>query len=134
MAIWHPQSEEVLEPETVAKLVDDLFETRRKPDGGKYSNREVAAATQGVIDATHLGKLRSGKIPNPSRDTLLNLCRFFKVPPSYFFPELKEQLENAQPVNPIDQLHVALRCLGVQPDLEEQIARLVQVIRSQQKS
>lgn len=123
-----------MEPETIAHLVNNLFNTRLKPDGSKYSNREVAIATQGAIDATHLGKLRAGKIPNPSRDTLLNLCRFFKVPPSYFFPELRDQPEDTQAIDPIDQLHVALRSLGVQPDIEEQIARLVQVLRSQQNS
>lgn len=122
-----------MEPETVAELVNHLFETRRKPDGIKYSNREVAAATQGVIDPTHLGKLRAGKIPNPGRETLLNLCRFFKVPPSYFFPELRDRPDTNQALDPMDQLHVALRSVGLQSEVQERIAELIQAMRSRKE-
>jgi transcriptional regulator with XRE-family HTH domain len=73
---------------TMAELIDDLFRSHRKPNGREYSH-VVCLALEGAIEPSHLGKLRNGTIKNPKRDTLLALCRFFKTPPAYFFPELQ---------------------------------------------
>ena len=70
---------------TVAELIDDLFITHRKEDGREYTHKEVCEAL-GDVAPSHLSRLRSGIISNPGREVLLSLCRFFKVPPSYFFP------------------------------------------------
>ena len=73
---------------TMADLIDGLFRSHRKPNGREYSHVEVCLALGGVIEPSHLGKLRNGTIQNPKRDTLIALCRFFQVSPTYFFPEL----------------------------------------------
>jgi transcriptional regulator with XRE-family HTH domain len=73
---------------TTAELIDQLFRTHRKPDGKEYSHVELSTALGGALASSHIGKLRAGTIRNPKRDTLLLLCRFFQVPPTYFFPEL----------------------------------------------
>src|SRR6476659_939354 len=73
----------------IADLVNDLFRTHRKPDGREYSSSEVSRALNGELDPTYMAKLRRGGIPNPGRNTLLLLCRFFGVAPTYFFPELQ---------------------------------------------
>src|SRR5436853_7457562 len=73
---------------TMADLIDDLFRSHRKPNGREYSHVEVCQALGGAIEPSHLGKLRNGTIQNPKRDTLIALCRFFQVSPTYFFPEL----------------------------------------------
>lgn len=71
-----------------AELIQHLFETHRRPDGKEYSLTEVCDALDGAIAPSYLSRLRSGKITNPGRETLVELCRFFKVSPTYFFPEL----------------------------------------------
>lgn len=73
---------------TTAELIDQLFRTHRKPDGKEYSHVELSSALGGALAPSHIGKLRAGTIRNPQRDTLLQLCQFFRVPPTYFFPEL----------------------------------------------
>ena len=71
-----------------ASLLNQLFATYRKADGSEYFNTEVAEELGRT--ASYVARLRHGKIPNPGRDTILGLCRFFKVEPSYFFPEIKQ--------------------------------------------
>ena len=116
---------------TVAQLVNDLFDTHRKPDGKEYTHKEVSVATGGAIDPSYLSKLRNDKIANPGRDTLLALCRFFRVPPSYFFPEL-DQFTNEMPLpatsNP---LRVALRASGLQPGVQEKIEQLIRALQDE---
>lgn len=79
----------------LAELINDLFETHRKPNGERYTNKEVSEALGGGLDHSHLSLLRNGKSSNPNRLTLLRLCQFFKVSPTYFFPELEEQTKQA---------------------------------------
>src|SRR5512145_2941781 len=77
----------------IALLINQLFEASRQPNGREFSNQEVAHALG--VHSSYIGKLRAGKVPNPGRDTLKQLCIFFQVPSSYFFPEL-EPLEASQ--------------------------------------
>ncbi len=116
---------------SVADLVNALFETHRKPNGSPYTNREVAFALAkfGVeIDPSSLSKVRNGKTANPGRDTLLGLCRVFKIPPSFFFPEI-ETVELPAPSSPADQLQLALQANGLSPEVQEKIEQLVQALR-----
>lgn len=82
----------------VADLVNHLFDVRRRADGQPFSNSEVGLTLQRKNPGAHIAKLRSGRIKNPTRETLLVLCRFFHVAPSYFFPELAEEGVAFEPV------------------------------------
>ncbi|HEU4327419.1 MAG TPA: helix-turn-helix domain-containing protein [Roseiflexaceae bacterium] len=82
---------------TTAELVEDLFRTYRHPSGREYSNQEVSTALNDAVDASYIAKIRRGIIKNPGRHGLLALCRFFKVPSSYFFPELQSPYDPQQP-------------------------------------
>ena len=75
---------------TFADLIDNLFKTHKRLDGKEYSLTEVCEALDGSVAPSYLSRLRSGKITNPGRETLIGLCRFFKVSPTYFFPELAD--------------------------------------------
>lgn len=115
---------------TVAELVEDLFQTHRRPDGREYTNREVSLALGGQVEPSHLSKLRNGKITNPGRETLLLLCRFFNTPPSYFFPELDMPQTSQEVGNPQgESLHVALRSAGLSPQVREKLEALIQAIK-----
>jgi transcriptional regulator with XRE-family HTH domain len=119
---------------SIAELVERLFKTHRRPDDKEYSLSEVATKlkTFGIsIDSTTLGKVRSGEISNPGRRVLLGLCQFFRVPASYFFPELEALAPQAETPTPEEQLHAAFRSMGVPPDVQE---HLIGVARTFKKS
>jgi transcriptional regulator with XRE-family HTH domain len=73
---------------SLADLINELFNTHRHPNGREYLAVELTVYSDGVLQPSHLHGLRSGKIRNPKRTTLLALCDFFNVSPLYFFPEL----------------------------------------------
>lgn len=115
---------------TVAELVEDLFRTHCRPDGREYTNREVSLALDGQVEPSHLSKLRNGRITNPGRDTLLLLCRFFNVSPSYFFPELDmSQINEASEHPQAEALHVALRSSGLSPQVQEKLEALIRALQ-----
>ncbi|NJO81611.1 MAG: helix-turn-helix transcriptional regulator [Blastochloris sp.] len=70
---------------TTGELLDQLFTTHRHPTGREYTYQEVSKGVGGELDPTYIAKVRKGKIPNPGRQAIMLLCRFFHVPPSYFF-------------------------------------------------
>ncbi|MFE2865022.1 hypothetical protein [Embleya sp. NPDC059259] len=79
---------------TLAAKLDRLFDVVRKPDGGAYSNGEVArgikeqAGPDGpTVSASLVQQLRTGVQTNPTLKTLDALARFFNVEPVYFFDD-----------------------------------------------
>jgi len=116
----------------IAALVDHLFRTRRRPDGKEYSSQDVENATEKRLTASAVRKLRDGKSRNPSRETLMELCFFFKVPASYFFPELEALAAPANDVAQQDQVQVLLRSIGgLSPDSADLLQRLIRALRQQ---
>lgn len=79
------------EQPTLAQLLDHLFKMRRHTSGREYSYREVAAATEGEVSYQSIYRIRTGANRNPTYNTIVALCLFFQVPPSYFFPQLAER-------------------------------------------
>lgn len=73
---------------TIADLVNRLFGLRRHSSGREYSNSEVTLGMRGKHDRSYVRKVRTGEIPNPGYQALLELCIFFRVPITYFFPQL----------------------------------------------
>lgn len=87
----------------VADLINHLFDVRRHADGRPYTNREVGAALHRANPGAHIAKLRNGRIRNPTRETLLVVCRVFRVAPAYFFPELEQEGVSFAPVPPVEE-------------------------------
>lgn len=76
------------------ELVNRLFATHPNPKTGReYTAVEIVVVSQGEIAEGHLRRLRKGRIRNPTRETLLALCRVFRVQPIYFFPELADETD-----------------------------------------
>lgn len=113
---------------TVAELVDDLFRVYRRPDGKEYTYKEISVALGGVVEPSHISKLRTGKITNPGRETLLSLCRFFRVPPSYFFPEFHTLVPDSE----ANTINVALRAARLSPEVEKKLEELIQALQQEQ--
>ena len=118
----------------IGQLVDQLFKTHLRPDGKEYSYQDVAAALNGEIDSTYLGKLRNGKVPNPGRNVLKLLCLFFEVPASYFFPELEPMAagEEDPALDGEKRLLIALRSAGLSADVQAHLQALIKALRQQQ--
>jgi transcriptional regulator with XRE-family HTH domain len=115
---------------SVAELVDNLFRTYKRPDGREYTHKEVSVALGGLVEPSHLSKLRNGKITNPGRDTLLLLCRFFKVSPVYFFPELDlPASSDGQVAQQQQSLSAVLRSVGLSPQVQEKIEELIRALK-----
>lgn len=87
--VYQMNTELSTEP-TVAELLNQLFQQRRHPSGREYTNAEVALGMRGKHDRSYVRKVRSGEIPNPGYQALLELCIFFRVPITYFFPQLDD--------------------------------------------
>jgi transcriptional regulator with XRE-family HTH domain len=106
---------------TVADLIDELFHTHRKPGGREYTHKEVCEAI-GTLTPSHLSKLRNGQITNPGRDVLLSLCQFFRVPASYFFPELEAP---PLPDPSEDEIGVLARSKKASPAVKQKLRELL---------
>lgn len=115
---------------TVAELIDDLFLTHRRDDGKEYTHTEVCVALKGAIEPGHLSKLRNGVIKNPSRETLLALCTFFQVEPTYFFPELEPSKQSVKGEDPIA---VALGSSQLSPAVRRKLLELIQLLNDDQE-
>lgn len=121
--------------QSVAELVDALFKSNTKPDGREFSYNEIATTMRErygrPVDPSHIGKIRAGLVKNPSRETLLMLCQFFKVPASYFFPELETAASTDERVRM--QLREALRAAGLSPQAQAHLEGMVELLRQQQE-
>lgn len=115
-------------PPTVAELIDQLFQTHRRPDGKEYSFHEVSAKLNGQLSPGYLAKLRNGTSGNPSRQSLLLLCQFFKVPASYFFPELDDLAEEEPSED--EKIAIVLRSSSLSEDVQNLIQGMIRVARN----
>ena len=116
----------------IAALVNHLFHTRRKPNGEEYTSQDVETATEKRITSSAVRKLRDGTSRNPTRETLMELCFFFKVPASYFFPELEALAAPSDDVAQQDQVQVLLRSIGgLSSDDTDLLQRLIAALRRQ---
>src|SRR5215208_5015745 len=112
---------------TVGALLDDLFKQIRHPSGREYTYQEVANGVGKALDPTYIAKLRKGKIPNPGRNAVMLLCSFFKVQPSYFFPELQPPHDPDSP-HEEEALSIALRSSRIQPHIRKKIEELLRAL------
>jgi transcriptional regulator with XRE-family HTH domain len=121
---------------TIAQLVDALFKEHRKPDGQEYSYQEVSKALEGGLDASYIAKVRRGVIKNPGRDALMLLCRFFRVPASYFFPELDDLAlpEETTDKTHMDLIRVGLRSMDFTPEVQDYLEGIITALHNQSNS
>jgi transcriptional regulator with XRE-family HTH domain len=101
------------EPSVIAQRLRYLFDNKRKPDGKRYSYREVLKAIdeQGgpSMSVGYLSQLVTGVRTNPMMDAVQALAKFFEVPLSYF-----DAHENTEETNARLKLVAALQHAGVQ--------------------
>lgn len=123
----------------LARRLDNLFRSVRRPDGREYSHREVAEAITSSgepISHSYIGQLRAGDKDNPTIKHLRALARFFGVPVEYFTndeiaADVDRELRTLTALKELQIKTVALRSTLL-PEAERslaELARIVEVIR-----
>ena len=121
------------EPGELARRVQWLFETKRRPDGKRYSQRDVART--GSLSPTTVSRICSGENPNPSMEILGAFAKTFGVPFQYF--DLTESAEQAERRARLDQAletsgieGIALRSMDLKPESLELITNMLDRVRA----
>jgi transcriptional regulator with XRE-family HTH domain len=126
------------DPGVIAERLRYLFENKRKPDGKKYSYREVLRAidAQGgpSISVGYLSQLVTGVRTNPMMDAVQALAKFFGVPLSYFdahenTEETNEQLKLVAALQHAGVQDVALRTVGLPPESINLVLSMIDRVR-----
>lgn len=126
------------DPGVIAERLQYLFEHRRRPDGKRYSYREVLSAIeiQGgpSMSIGYLSQLATGARTNPMMDAVQALARFFEVPLSYFdahedTAETNERLKLVAALQNAGVQDVAMRTVGLPPESIELVLSMIDRVR-----
>jgi transcriptional regulator with XRE-family HTH domain len=130
--------EERTDAGVIAKRLQHLFENKRRPDGKRYSYREVLAAIDAAGGPTmsigYLSQLVTGARTNPMMDAVQALAKFFEVPLSYFdahenTAETNEQLKLIAALQHAGVQDVAMRTVGLPPESVALILGMIDRVR-----
>lgn len=125
-------------PGVLAERLQYLFDTKRRPDGKRYSYREVVAAIEkdyGIsLSIGYLSKLILGTSTNPTLEALQGLGRFFDVEISYFDPtrdvtETQQRLKLAEALRAAGVQDVAMRAVGLPPASIDLVLSMIDRVR-----
>jgi transcriptional regulator with XRE-family HTH domain len=126
------------ESSVIAQRLRYLFDNKRKPDGKKYSYREVLRAidAQGgpSMSVGYLSQLVTGVRTNPMMDAIQALAKFFEVPLSYFdahenTEETNEQLKLVAAIQDAGVQNVAMRTVGLPPESVKLVLGMIDRVR-----
>lgn len=85
---------------SLADKLNWLFDTVRRPNGRRHTNKEVAEFcrewTGESFSPEYVSQLRKGQRDNPTKRNLEALSAFFDVSPAYFFDDEKSEQIRAQ--------------------------------------
>ena len=122
----------------IAKRLQYLFESKRRPDGKRYSYREVLAAIDAAggpsMSIGYLSQLVTGARTNPMMDAVQALAQFFEVPLSYFdahenTAETNAQLKLVAALQHAGVQDVAMRTVGLPPESIDLILGMIDRVR-----
>ena len=99
-----------------AELLDGLFRRRRKADGRRHTNDEVAVAIKATgvdISQSYISMLRNGDRVDPRGSHIKALAQYFNVPAGYFLDqETYRSIEDESVSVQVPDQRVRLRGLG----------------------
>jgi len=111
-----------------------LLEQYRKPDGGKWSTRELEEATGGFAGSSYVANLRAGRIRRPGYDKLKALSGAMGFPVSLWYeepgewPRLSEKDQRMRGPSLAQRLEMLMDIsrneLTGEPFTEEEVVRL----------
>ena len=126
------------EPGVLSQRLQYLFENKRRPDGKRYSYREVLKAIDErggpSMSVGYLSQLVTGVRTNPMMDAVQALAKFFEVPLSYFdahenTAETNEQLKLVAALRHAGVQDVAMRTVGLPPESIDLVLSMIDRVR-----
>lgn len=124
-----------------ADRLNRLFETVRAPNGGLYTNTEVAqwvTDAGGRLSAPYLSQLRSGRNPRPAYDIVSALSAFFGVRPEYFSNEAyayrvgPNGAASAEGAKAEGAIEIARRSAGLSLEAQSRVLRLAEQLAKEE--
>lgn len=117
----------IIDDTSFSNKLNRLFAENRKPDGTRYSQKEVLESAPGVLTRVYLWRLRKGKAARPSYPVVKALADFFGVDPSYFFADDEASDANSQKSDLSQQ--IALRSADLDIDGQKAILMMIESIK-----
>lgn len=125
---------------TLAQKLDQLFHTRRAPDGHEYTLEEVSkgirAQSNISLSVTYLWELRRGAKDDPRKKHLESLAKFFNVPVMYFFDDVDGEaarmyarLATLQEADATNVQRIAFRAVDLNPGMLQALAGMIEHAR-----
>lgn len=124
-------------PLPLSNLIDFLFKICMKPDGGRYTSKDLADSIE--MSETHVSLLRNGKSNNPGYQTLIAICDYFNVPFMYFgarsYDEAQTIVKNMNldfPFNGDNEeaMTIALRAMQLSDDGKKELLKVLTWIQT----
>ncbi len=112
----------------IAGKVNYLFENFRKPDGHKYTFKEIEELTHGDITSSWISKLASGQSSRPGLPALRALTKIFAVDPGFWFKELDDWIkdrEEAEYSGEAAVKRIALRAKNLPPEVRNMLEDMI---------
>ena len=122
----------------IATRLQYLFENQRRPDGKRYSYRDVLTAIKATggpsMSIGYLSQLVTGARTNPMMDAIQALAKFFEVPLAYFdahenTAETNAQLKLIAALQHAGVEEVAMRAVGLPPESIDLILGMIDRVR-----
>lgn len=124
-----------IEYNNFAVKLNCLFDEKRKPDGTRYSQKEVFESAPGVLNRLYLWRLRKGKAFRPSYPVVKALADFFGVAPNYFFENGEIAVESVEDDDQNELIHqIALRSSGLDKDGKQAVLFMIDSIIKSKKT
>ena len=114
--------------DSIADRLNALFDSHRRDDGQPFTNVEIEQKTKHQLEASYIGKLRNGRVDNPTVNTLKVLAKAFGITPDYFLrPDpMAQSGEN--------QVRIALRSSGLNRDTQRYLEQLIDSLQKENKT
>ena len=71
----------------IAQKFEGLLEMYRRPDGRRWSGKEIDEATGGVVTRSYITNLRKGRIENPGYEKMRAIAKAMGFAPGVWFEE-----------------------------------------------
>lgn len=124
-------------PLPLSNLIDFLFKTCVKPNGGRYTSKDLADNIE--MSETHVSLLRNGKTNNPGYQTLIAICDYFNVPFMYFGARSYDEAQTIANSNNLefpfnndneDTMAIALRANQLSDDGKKELLKVLTWIQT----
>jgi len=118
--------------QSFAERLNQLFEEKRKPNGTRYSRKEVLESIP-ALTRIYLWRLQTGKVARPAYEIVTALAEFFGVTPEYLFPASEVPRDPTKP-SPTEELQVILRGLGFDNKEREAVLLMIEAIKKNKQA